>query len=122
MGLLSGKVAIVTGASSGIGRAIAQRYALEGANVAVADTREVPIEGGETTVRLIEAAGGQAIFVPTDIAAHQAVISMVQHVVDRFGRLDILVNNAAIYTSTNLIETTPEQWSKVIGVNITGFF
>ena len=122
MGLLEAKVAIVTGASSGIGRAIAQRYAQEGAKVAVADTREEPLEGGETTVRLIEAAGGNAIFIRTDISDQRAVAFMTQQTVARFERLDILVNNAAIYTSTNLIETTPEQWAKVFGVNVTGFF
>ncbi|RWG03096.1 glucose 1-dehydrogenase [Mesorhizobium sp.] len=122
MGLLDGKVAIVTGASSGIGRAIAQRYAQDGAKVVVADTREEPIEGGETSVRLIEAAGGEAIFITTDIADQEAVITMMRQAVDRFGRLDILVNNAAVYTSTNLLQTTPEQWAKVIDVNVTGFF
>lgn len=121
MGLLDGKVAIVTGASSGIGRAIAQRYAQDGAKVVVADTREEAIEG-ETTVRQIEAAGGEAIFISTDIADQQAVITMMRQAVDRFGRLDILVNNAAVYTSTNLLQTTPEQWAKVIDVNVTGFF
>jgi glucose 1-dehydrogenase len=66
------------------------------------------LEGGETTVRLIEATGGEAIFVSTDIAVQAAVIAMMRQAVIRFGRLDVLVNNAAIYTSTKLIETTPE--------------
>ena len=122
MALLANKTAIVTGASSGIGRAIALKFAAEGANVVVADTLEQPIEGGESTVDMIRAAGGTAIYLKTDISDWSAVDALVGATVDRFGRLDVMVNNAAIYTSTNLIETTPEQWSRVIGVNLTGFF
>jgi NAD(P)-dependent dehydrogenase (short-subunit alcohol dehydrogenase family) len=122
MGLLKGKTAIVTGASSGIGRAIAQRYAAEGAAVVIADVVESPIEGGPSTVELITQAGGSALYLPTDISDWRAVDALVAAVVGRFGRLDIMVNNAAIYTSTNLIETTPEQWNRVMAVNVTGFF
>ena len=122
MGYLKGKVAIVTGASSGIGRAIARRYAAEGASVVIADTVETPIEGGLPTKALIELAGGAADYSPTDIADWNTVDRMVAATVERFGRLDVMVNNAAIYTSTNLLETTPEQWGRVIGVNLTGFF
>lgn len=122
MGYLEGKVAIVTGASSGIGRAIARRYAAEGASVVIADRIEPPIEGGPTTKTLIEQDGGTADYHPIDIADWAAVDHMVAAAVERFGRLDIMVNNAAIYTSTSLLETTPEQWNRVIGVNLTGFF
>jgi glucose 1-dehydrogenase len=122
MPLLEGKVAIVTGGSSGIGRAIALRYAAEGARLVIADTRELPIEGGEPTVRAIEARGGAAIYVATDISDWAAVDALVDATVAAFGRLDVLVNNAAIYTTTNLLETTPEQWARVIAVNLTGFF
>jgi glucose 1-dehydrogenase len=122
MGYLEGKVAIVTGASSGIGRAIARRYAAEGASVAIADLLEAPIEGGLPTKAVIEQAGGVADYHPANIADWEAVDCMVAATVARFGRLDIMVNNAAIYTSTNLLETTPEQWQRVIGVNLTGFF
>lgn len=122
MGLLTGKVAIVTGASSGIGRAIARRFAAEGASVVIADTIETPLEGGATTKELIEQADGTGFHVQTDIADWNAVDRMLQETVERFGRLDVMVNNAAVYTSTNLLETTPEQWAKVIGVNLTGFF
>jgi glucose 1-dehydrogenase len=122
MGLLTGKVAIVTGASSGIGRAIARRFAFEGACVVIADTIETPLEGGATTKELIEEAGGTAFHVQTDIADWNAVDRMLQATIERFDQLDVMVNNAAIYTSTNLLETTPEQWARVIGVNLTGFF
>ncbi|RWL48107.1 MAG: glucose 1-dehydrogenase [Mesorhizobium sp.] len=122
MALLADKTAIVTGASSGIGRAIALKFAAEGANIVVADTVEQPIEGGQATVDMIRSAGGTAIYVRTDISGWSAVDALVGATVDRFGRLDVMVNNAAIYTSTNLVETTPEQWSRVIGVNLTGFF
>jgi NAD(P)-dependent dehydrogenase (short-subunit alcohol dehydrogenase family) len=122
MALLANKTAIVTGASSGIGRAIALKFAAEGANIVVADTVEQPIEGGQSTVELIRAASGTAIYVKTDISDWSAVDALVGATVGRFGRLDVMVNNAAIYTSTNLIETTPEQWNRVIGVNLTGFF
>ena len=122
MALLANKTAIVTGASSGIGRAIALKFAAEGASVVTADTVAQPIEGGESTVDMIRAAGGTAIYLKTDISDWSAVDALVGATVDRFGRLDVMVNNAAIYTSTNLVETTPEQWSRVIGVNLTGFF
>jgi glucose 1-dehydrogenase len=122
MSLLKDKVAIVTGASSGIGCAIARRYAAEGAAVVIADIVESPIEGGSSTVELITGSGGSALYLPTDISDWRAVDALVAAAVGRFGRLDIMVNNAATYTSTNLIETTPEQWSRVMAVNVTGFF
>ncbi|WP_095198124.1 SDR family NAD(P)-dependent oxidoreductase [Mesorhizobium carmichaelinearum] len=122
MPLLADKTAIVTGGSSGIGRAIALKFAAKGANVVIADTVEQPIEGGDSTVELIHSAGGDAVYIRTDISDWSAVDALVGATVAQFGRLDVLVNNAAIYTSTNLIETTPEQWSRVISVNLTGFF
>ncbi|WP_192255898.1 SDR family NAD(P)-dependent oxidoreductase [Mesorhizobium caraganae] len=122
MPLLKDKVAIVTGGSSGIGRAIALKFAAEGAAVVIADTVESPIEGGQSTVDLIQSSGGMAMHIATDISDWDAVDALVGATAERFGRLDVMVNNAAIYTSTNLVETTPEQWNRVISVNLTGFF
>jgi glucose 1-dehydrogenase len=122
MPLLANKIAIVTGSSSGIGRAIALKFAAEGASVVMADTVEQPIEGGESTVELIRSAGGAAIAIRTDISDWNAVDTLVSTTIAQVGRLDVMVNNAAIYTSTNLIDTTPEQWQRVIDVNLTGFF
>ncbi|MGF6837760.1 glucose 1-dehydrogenase [Paraburkholderia youngii] len=122
MGLLEGKVAVVTGASSGLGRAIAIRYASEGARVVLADLREDPLEGGETSQVVIESAGGAAISVPTDVSSWEAVDRLVAITVERFGRLDVMVNNAATYTSTNLVETSEAQWEQVLRVNLTGMF
>jgi NAD(P)-dependent dehydrogenase (short-subunit alcohol dehydrogenase family) len=122
MPLLKDKVAIVTGGSSGIGRAIALNFAAEGAAVVIADTVERPIEGGRSIVDLIESAGGTAVHIATDISDWYAVDALVSTTVARFGRLDVMVNNAAVYTNTNLLQTSPEQWNRVIGVNLTGFF
>jgi glucose 1-dehydrogenase len=122
MGLLEGKVAVVTGASSGLGRAIAIRYAAEGAHVVLADRRELPIEGGETTQVEIERAGGSAVSVPTDVSNWAEIDRLVAIAVGHFGRLDVMVNNAAAYTGTNLVETSEDQWEQVLRVNLTGMF
>ncbi len=122
MALLADRVAIVTGASSGLGRAIALRFAAEGAAVMLADTRTDPIEGGEPTRALIAAAGGTALDLPTDVASWDSVDALVRETVRRFGRLDVMVNNAAIYTSTDLIQTSEQDWARVLAVNLTGVF
>ena len=122
MGLLDGKVAVVTGASSGLGRAIAIRYAAEGAHVVLADVRESPIEGGEPTRAEIARAGGTAISVATDVSVWDDIDCLVETAVTRFGRLDVMVNNAATYTGTNLLETSATQWESVLRVNLTGMF
>jgi len=122
MGLLEEKVAVVTGASSGLGRAIAVRYAQEGARVVLADLRDEPIEGGETTQVVIESFGGTAMSVATDVSSWEQVDRLIAGAVERFGRLDVMVNNAATYTSTNLVQTSESQWDQVLRVNLTGMF
>ncbi|NLS04108.1 glucose 1-dehydrogenase [Rhizobium sp. P32RR-XVIII] len=122
MTMLADKIAIVTGASSGLGRAIALRYAREGATVVIADVTETPIEGGETTLESIRASGGEGTFIKADISSWSDVDALISETVARYGRLDVMVNNAAIYTSTNLIDTSPQQWDRIIAVNVTGFF
>ena len=120
--LLEGKVAIVTGASSGIGRAIAIGFASEGARVVVADVTATPIEGGVPTAELIGRSGGEASFERVDVAQWEEVDSLVTRAVERHGRIDVIVNNAAIYTGTALLDTSPAQWQEVMAVNATGMF
>jgi NAD(P)-dependent dehydrogenase (short-subunit alcohol dehydrogenase family) len=122
MSLLEGRVAIVTGGASGIGRAIAFKFAAEGALVVVADTREEPIEGGEPTVTQIRGEGRRALFWPTDVSQWVDIDRLVSETARLHGRLDIMVNNAATYTGTKLLDTTEEQWNRVMAVNLTGMF
>jgi glucose 1-dehydrogenase len=120
--LLAGKIAVVTGASSGIGRAIAISFASEGARVVVADLTEQPVEGGETTLAIIARGGGTASFHKTDVGRWDEVDALIGVAVERHGRLDIMVNNAATYSGTALLETEAAQWEEVMRVNLTGMF
>lgn len=120
--LLAGNVAVVTGASSGIGRAIAITFANEGARVVLADVDTKPLEGGEPTGDLILRSGGEAFFERVDVGQWSQVDGLISATVARFGRLDIMVNNAAISSATGLLETTDEQWEQVMRVNLTGMF
>jgi NAD(P)-dependent dehydrogenase (short-subunit alcohol dehydrogenase family) len=119
-GRFAGKVAIVTGAASGIGRASAVGFAREGAQVVVAD---VDRSGGEETVALIRGAGGTAVFAETDVADSAAVQAMVQVALDEFGRLDFAHNNAGIVGAGAPIAEMPEEvWQRGVGVMLTGVF
>ncbi len=120
--LLAGKVAVVTGASSGIGRAIAINFAGEGAAVVIADITEQPLEGGEPTLAAIARAGGSASFHRTDVGQWQQIDALIGATVARHGRLDVLVNDAMTCSGTALLETSPEQWEQVMRVNLTGMF
>lgn len=122
MGRLDKRVAIVTGASSGIGRAIARRFAQEGAVVVVADVRTEPLEGGESTVDMIVAQGGRADYRDVDVSSWEQMDELVASTVARHGALDIMVNNAAISTGTPLLETEEADWNRVMDVNVTGVF
>jgi L-rhamnose 1-dehydrogenase len=116
---LSGKVAIVTGAARGIGRAIALRLGQEKASVAVVDLRE---DEGHETARLIEAARGQAMFVCTDVSDQSQVQAMVDTVLKQWSTIHILVNNAGICPFEDFLEISEALWDQVLDVNLKGYF
>jgi NAD(P)-dependent dehydrogenase (short-subunit alcohol dehydrogenase family) len=117
---LQGKVAIVTGASSGIGRSVAELYARHGACVVVSD---VSVAGGEETVRLIRDGGGEARFVEANVADPAACERLVRETVAAYGRLDIACNNAGIGGDAAPTADYPlEGWERVIAVNLSGAF
>jgi len=113
-----GKVAVVTGSASGIGRASALAFASNGAKTVVAD---VSIEGGEETVRMIKATGGDAFFVRADVSKAAAVEMLIHKVVETYGRLDYAHNNAGIVgTVAPTADSTEEDWDRTIAVNLKG--
>jgi L-rhamnose 1-dehydrogenase len=116
---LQDKVAVVTGAARGIGQAIALRFGQEGARVAIVDLRE---EEGRETVRLIEGAGGRAVFVRTDVSDQRQVQAMVDAVVKQWGTIHILVNNAGICPFEDFLEMSEGLWDQVLDVNLKGYF
>lgn len=119
---LSGKTAIVTGASSGIGRAIARVFAREGATVVCADITTDVVEGGEPVVDVIERDGGRALFRRTDVSSAGQVDALVAETVRRFGRLDVIVNDAVVRGGTPLVETSEAEWDRVMAVNLKGVY
>jgi NAD(P)-dependent dehydrogenase (short-subunit alcohol dehydrogenase family) len=116
---VAGKVAIVTGAGTGIGRATAELLAREGARVVVANRSPAT---GEETVRAIVAAGGEARFIQTDVSREADGVRLVDETVRAYGRLDVLVNNAAIYPRADLAETTIAFWREIMATNLEGPF
>lgn len=119
---LEGKVAIVTGSTRGIGRTIAEMFAKEGAKVAVTGRT---VERGHKVVNIIKEAGGEAEFFPLDVMQEQSVADVMDAVVDRFGSLSVLVNNAAptIEVGTNvkrLVENTTDEWELILRGALTG--
>ena len=119
---LAGKSILITGASSGIGRAIARRFAAEGARLVLADiTRDVR-EGGVATIDLLKAEGHDADFVEIDVASEADTIRAVDRAVSRFGRIDGLVNDAAVGVGKRLTETSLAEWNRALAVNLTGVF
>jgi NAD(P)-dependent dehydrogenase (short-subunit alcohol dehydrogenase family) len=116
---LKDRVAVVTGGGSGIGRATAIRLAEEGAEVAVNDIN--PATGRET-VQIIADAGGTAVFIQADVAHVAECARIVAETVKEFGRLDILVNNAAVMVEKTVVDTTEEDFDRITGVNLNGVF
>lgn len=120
-GRLEGKVAVITGADSGIGRAVALAYAREGADVVVGYLSET--QDAEETGRLVEASGRSCLLFAGDLADPQTCRRIVQEAVDRFGRIDVLVNNAAHQMTFEAIEDIPdEEWERTFAVNISAMF
>jgi NAD(P)-dependent dehydrogenase (short-subunit alcohol dehydrogenase family) len=113
-----GKIALVTGGGSGIGRASALAFSREGARVVIAD---IDVSGGECTASLIEEAGGEADFIRTDVSREPEVEAMIARIVAAWGRLDIAHNNAGeIGTPALTAESTEENWDLVVGTNLKG--
>ncbi len=126
----AGRTVIVTGASSGIGRGIAQCFAKEGADIVVADVQREPRQGVHydtdvsrpTDVWVTEETESDARFVETDVSDPTAVEAMIDTTVEEFGGIDVLVNNAGIYIDATSQEITLEEWDRVMGVNLDGVF
>ena len=118
---LAGRIAVVTGGASGLGRAIALRFADEAARVVVGDVRRDPREGGATTEELL---GDRGVFVEADASRWDDIDRLVSTAVERFGRLDVMVCNAGIAGrfSKPLLETTEEDWDAIMAVNLRGVF
>src|SRR3954469_1443746 len=122
MPLLEGRSAIITGSSSGIGRACAIRFAQEGANVVINYYSEREVDAGNEVVQQCEAAGGKAIAVQAVVGSEEDVKRMVEAAVDSFGSLNILVNNAGIENQVPTMEMPLKDWDRVLRTNLTGAF
>jgi NAD(P)-dependent dehydrogenase (short-subunit alcohol dehydrogenase family) len=117
---LAGKVAIVTGAGQGIGRAYAHRFAQEGCSVVVA---EINAEKGKAVAGEVQSAGGKSLFVAADVSSEASCHAMAQAASEKFGRIDILVNNAAIFSTIKMKpfwELTEAEWDQLMDVNLKG--
>src|SRR3989304_4593878 len=117
-GRLEGKLAVITGATSGIGEAIAYRFGKEGAKVVLCGRRETV---GQQNAKKIIDAGGEAIFVKTDVTKKEEVGHMVRTAMANYGRIDILVNNAGILQDKRFEELTVEDWYAVMSVDGLGY-
>jgi 3-oxoacyl-[acyl-carrier protein] reductase len=116
---LKDRVAIVTGAATGIGEATALLFAEEGARVVAAD---IDTRGMQHTVSSVQEKGGQAAAVRVDLSKHDDITAFVEEVLRRFNRIDILVNNASLFSKVSIPEMTEEEWDRVLNVNLKGTF
>lgn len=119
MSCLEGKVALITGASRGLGRAMACGLAQQGVRVALAARSAESLENVKSEILK---AGGQALAIPTDITSSDAIGALVDSTVSRWGCIDILVNNSGVIRSASLLETTPNDWDEVFATNVRGMF
>src|SRR5882724_11379199 len=117
---LAGKIALVTGSSQGIGRAIVERFAHEGADVVINYNRTPG--GAEEALRIVETAGRRGVIVKADLSNTTDVRTLVATAIEHFGRLDVLVNNAGIETHAPFWEVTEEDYDRVLNVNLKGVF
>ena len=121
-GRLTQTTALVTGASSGNGRAIARRFAEEGANVTIADIREDPRLGGEPTHELIRANGGTAQYIETDVTSTEDIQTTIDHTVETYGSLDVMVNNAGVERQLPIGEATEKDFQWLMDINLQGVY
>jgi NAD(P)-dependent dehydrogenase (short-subunit alcohol dehydrogenase family) len=114
-----GQVVAITGAAAGIGEAAARAFAHEGASVVLVDR---DAQDGARIVQDLQQAGLSSLLVVTDISKEDDIRAMIERVVAEWGRLDVLVNNAGIYVQGDVVQTAPEDWDRIIGVNLTGAY
>lgn len=122
--ILKNDVAIITGGASGIGRAIAVRFASEGAKVVIADLQNESCfqEEKPDTVKVIQNAGGEALFIKTDVSSSREVNHVVDETIKNFSKISILANVAGIFIRNAIVDVSDEEWEKVVNINLRGYF
>jgi NAD(P)-dependent dehydrogenase (short-subunit alcohol dehydrogenase family) len=116
---LENKVAIITGGGDGIGQASAMMFAKEGAKVVIADIKP---ENGNKTVDMVKSVGGVAMFVQVDVSKADGVENMVKKTIEAYGKIDILINSAAVFVEATVLNTSEEDWDRIMDINLKGIF